>query len=948
MVERHHAPSAEKASGTAWRARVAAGVVRRIAGVRDGEGAVVARIAAVFALLEAGRALGENGINAILLVRAEGSLPGLFIPLGLVTMVVSIGFGAALSRVRRARLFGSTLVGIGALLLAGWAALAGGMDAVPVVWLAVMSAGLIAVTIAWTTAGSSLDARQAKRLFPLCTAAAIAGSFSGSLLAGVAAPQVGPATLIVAEAILFVMAAGVIVSLARRSAGAGWQARTTALGSVVGDVRVGFDEVRRSPLLSLIAVAYVLLGILLFSVGYPYLVAAKAVYPDEGELAGFLGQISALVTGVSFVVALVVANRVYARFGVASGALLLPIVYVAGFAVWIVRFNLATAAAVTVVQQVTQRGLSNAAWSAFYNVVPAARRAQVLSFMDGVPGQLGTVLSGILLLTAGQILAPQDVAWLGLAAGLACVVVVVGIRRRYAEALLRTLRSGIGEQLLEGGPGPGDMLAVPEVRTALVAALASPEAGTRSLAASMLARATGPEVRAALADALDDPDPTVASEAIVGVLTVGPEASDPAGGAGPTARAERRLAALIGGDEIERVLGLRAAHRLGRSLGDDLRESALTDPSPAVRAMAVAMLGDDDDPAATGTLLGALGDPSPTIRRAASTALSRRPHVQPAVLELLVSGTEDEQDAALRALEGHAAAAREPVLAWAERHVERAAQLYRSRMAVAGALDAPSESQQFLVAVLDGRIQRAQGRVLSAMAVLGAPAARGVIRRSLRSADAEIRAQAIEALDSVGDRRLGNALTKLLEAATEVPRLDADTAWRRLRDDDDPWISGLSRRIQASGADMSDPAPLTGEIETMLRLRRVPLFERLSPEDLQRLAAVATERWFDDGEALVHEGEPGDELFVILEGRVVVTRREDDGSTRRIRTYDAGDHIGELAVLRERPRAATVSAEGGRVRTLVIGGEGLTAILLERPEAAMAMLATLAERISVQ
>jgi hypothetical protein len=56
---------------------------------------------------------------------------------------------------------------------------------------------------------------------------------------------VGPATLIVAEAILFVMAAGVIVSLARRSAGAGWQARTTALGSVVGDVRVGFDEVRR-------------------------------------------------------------------------------------------------------------------------------------------------------------------------------------------------------------------------------------------------------------------------------------------------------------------------------------------------------------------------------------------------------------------------------------------------------------------------------------------------------------------------------------------------------------------------------------------------------------------------------------------------------------------------------------------------------------------------------
>lgn len=932
----------------------AAGAVRRIAGIRDGEGPVVTRIAGVFALLEAGRALGENGINAILLVRAEGALPALFIPLGLVTMLVSVGFGAALSRVRRARLFGTTLVGIGALLFAGWAALAWGMDAVPIVWLAVMSAGLIAVTIAWTTAGSSLDTRQAKRLFPLCTAAAIAGSFSGSLLAGVFAPRVGPALLIVAEAGLFIVAASVIVSLARRSQGAGWQARSAALGSVVGDVRVGFDEVRRSPLLSLIAIAYVLLGVLLFSVGYPYLVAAKAVYPDEGELAGFFGQISALVTGVSFVVALLVANRVYARFGVASGALLLPIVYVAGFAVWIVRFNLATAAAVTIVQQVTQRGLSNAAWSAFYNVVPAARRAQVLSFMDGVPGQTGTVLSGVLLLTAGQILAPQDVAWIGLAAGLACVVVVVGIRRRYAEALLRTLRSGIGEQLLEGGPGPGDMLAVPEVRTALVAALASPETGTRSLAASMLARATGPEVREALASALDDPDPTVASEAIVGVLREGPAAADPVGGAGPTARAERRLAALVVGGELERVLGLRAAHRSGRSLADDLRASALADDSPAVRAMAVAMLGDDDDPAATGILLRALGDPSPTIRRAASTALSSRPDVEPAVLELLSRGSDDEQDAALRALEGHGTTAREPILAWAERHVERAASLHGSRMVVVGAVsDTTSDGAaramtDLLVSVLDGRIQRQQDRVLTAIAVLGAPAARGVIRRSLRSADAEVRAQAIEALDSVGDRRLGGALTRLLEAGMGANRLDADTAWRRLRDDDDPWISGLSRRIPRSGVDMSEPVPLTGEIETMLRLRQVPLFERLSPEDLQRLAAVATERWFEPGEALVREGEPGDELFVILEGRVVVARREADGSTRRIRTYDAGDHIGELAVLRERPRAATVSAEGGRVRTLVIGGEGLTAILLERPEAAMAMLATLAERISVQ
>jgi CRP-like cAMP-binding protein len=76
--------------------------------------------------------------------------------------------------------------------------------------------------------------------------------------------------------------------------------------------------------------------------------------------------------------------------------------------------------------------------------------------------------------------------------------------------------------------------------------------------------------------------------------------------------------------------------------------------------------------------------------------------------------------------------------------------------------------------------------------------------------------------------------------------------------------------------------------------------------------------------------------------------REDGGKERLIRTYGAGEHIGELAVLREQPRAATVVAKEPGVRGLVIDGEGLRAMLRERPEAAMAMLATLAERISAQ
>jgi CRP-like cAMP-binding protein len=99
--------------------------------------------------------------------------------------------------------------------------------------------------------------------------------------------------------------------------------------------------------------------------------------------------------------------------------------------------------------------------------------------------------------------------------------------------------------------------------------------------------------------------------------------------------------------------------------------------------------------------------------------------------------------------------------------------------------------------------------------------------------------------------------------------------------------------------------------------------------------------------ALMREGELGDELIVLVEGSVRVVQAGQDGVERFIRRYEAGEHIGELAVLRDRPRVATVIAEG-EVRGLVIGGDGLRAILRERPEAAMAMLATLAERISSQ
>src|SRR6185437_3050180 len=166
-------------------------------------------------------------------------------------------------------------------------------------WLAVYASGTIAATISWTVAGSVFDARQAKRLFPLCTGAAIAGSFVGTLASGPVARAAGTELLVVIEAVLLASVTVLIVSLAR--AGAVRVPRTRRRGSIVADVRVGFDEVLRSPLLRLIGIAYVLFSILAFSVSYPFLQAASTTFHSEADLATAIGLLSAAVTATSFV-----------------------------------------------------------------------------------------------------------------------------------------------------------------------------------------------------------------------------------------------------------------------------------------------------------------------------------------------------------------------------------------------------------------------------------------------------------------------------------------------------------------------------------------------------------------------------------------------------------------------------------------------------------------------
>ncbi len=124
-------------------------------------------------------------------------------------------------------------------------------------------------------------------------------------------------------------------------------------------------------------------------------------------------------------------------------------------------------------------------------------------------------------------------------------------------------------------------------------------------------------------------------------------------------------------------------------------------------------------------------------------------------------------------------------------------------------------------------------------------------------------------------------------------------------------------------------------------LRRAPLFEGLSRNELERLARLAEDLEVDAGKVLTREGESGREFFVILEGEVDVSR---GGQT--IATRGAGDFIGEIAILEDIPRTATVTAKTP-LRFFVLTAQAFRTVVEEHPEVERKVLRTLARRLAM-
>jgi CRP/FNR family transcriptional regulator len=132
---------------------------------------------------------------------------------------------------------------------------------------------------------------------------------------------------------------------------------------------------------------------------------------------------------------------------------------------------------------------------------------------------------------------------------------------------------------------------------------------------------------------------------------------------------------------------------------------------------------------------------------------------------------------------------------------------------------------------------------------------------------------------------------------------------------------------------MADP------VSPVQQLMNVPIFKDLPARSLESLARSMRERTYEPGAVIVRQGDPRVGFFLITDGVVEVSH---DG--HHVRDLGPGEFFGEMALMEERPRSATVTAKE-RTRCLQLVRWDFRAVLKENPDLAVRMLEVVVQRL---
>ena len=128
-------------------------------------------------------------------------------------------------------------------------------------------------------------------------------------------------------------------------------------------------------------------------------------------------------------------------------------------------------------------------------------------------------------------------------------------------------------------------------------------------------------------------------------------------------------------------------------------------------------------------------------------------------------------------------------------------------------------------------------------------------------------------------------------------------------------------------------------------LRRVPIFAEIEPAKLKLLAFMSERVGFDPGKRMMQQGDPADAAYLIIDGHAEVILETPAGPVI-VATLGANDFVGEMAILGDVPRNATVRAKD-RLIALRISKEPFMRMVREFPTMAVSIMQELAQRVDL-
>jgi AAA family ATP:ADP antiporter len=271
----------------------------------------------------------------------------------------------------------------------------------PTIYIWVGIFGVLGPAQVWTLANYVLTTREAKRLFGVISAGAIAGWIFGGFSTKFMAKAFGTESLLVTMAIAFTICAGLVAMI--------WRQRETAMALAPEDsghaaegeaanLRESLKLVFSSKYLRAIAAIICLSSIATTIAGWQFKAISSQFIPQKDALAVFFGDFNFYAGMLALAIQFLLTSRLLRRFGIGPALFMVPVVLMAGSAGVLFFGTLAAAIALKGGEQVVRYSIDKPSVELLYLPLASDVKVQVKSFIDTVIWRFGDGLAGVLVL----------------------------------------------------------------------------------------------------------------------------------------------------------------------------------------------------------------------------------------------------------------------------------------------------------------------------------------------------------------------------------------------------------------------------------------------------------------------------------------------------------------------------------------------------------------------